>query len=171
MSVSGSSSLTVVRPPQQICATVKAKLAFFFLGLLAAPVLLIGAFLSLAYFQENQSPLFREQRLPSGRIIKVTSFLLAWGVEHNERFPEQDSLSLDYVSSVPGADSASIDQEAIEVFELVRPASEQWGFKSATLSAFPSTTRKGQYYIFAFKQAPNGSWFFQRSAAKVHIND
>lgn len=154
-----------------LCATMRTKLIFFLSGFLAAPILIAGAFYSIAYLQQDQPPTFREQRLSSGRVIKVTSFVLAWGLEHNERIPQQDSLSLDYVSSVPDADSESIDKEAMEVFELIRSVSEQWGFRSATLCAFPSTTRRGRYYIFAFNKTPDGSWSFQRSSAKVHIND
>lgn len=134
-------------------------------------LLLVGAFFSLAYYEANQSPTFRDQRLVSTQTIKVLSFTLTWGIDHNERFPEQDSLILDYVSAMSSADSESMDKEAEEVFELVRPVSEQWGFKSATLSVFSSTVRRGRYYIYAFKQAPNGSWSFERSTAKVHIND
>lgn len=176
---SGRSSCCALDPPlkrpvrlfPRLDTFMKAQLKFFLLGLLTAVLLFVGAFFSLFFVAGNQSAIFREQRLASGKIIKVTSFLLAWGIEHNERFPEQDSLSLEYVSSMPDADSELIDKEALEVFELVRPISEQWGFKNATLSAFPSTARKGQYYIFSFKQTPNGSWSFQRSTAKVHIND
>ena len=150
---------------------MKAQLKFFLLGLLTAVLLCVGALFSLFFVAGNQSALFREQRLPSSKTIKVMSFQLAWGDDHGNRFPDEDTLVLEYVSSIPGADQELKNQEAIEVFELVRAASEQWGFKNATLSAFPSTARKGRYDIFVFKQAPNGSWSFQRSTAKVHIND
>lgn len=168
---SQSAGLLSVEPFLGFRATMKTKLLFFLLGLLATPLLAIGAFFSLVYFEDYNSPLFREQHLISGKTIKVISFLLAWGIEHSERFPEQDGFSLEYVSSILDTDSELIDKEAVEVFELIRPVSEQWEFKSATLSAFRSTARNGQYYIFAFTQAANGAWSFQRSTAKVHIND
>jgi len=39
------------------------------------------------------------------------------------------------------------------------------------LSAFPSATRKGQYDVFVFERTQDGTWSFQRSTAKVHVND
>lgn len=142
---------------------MKTKLLFFIFGLSAAAVLAAGTFLSLVYFQDNQSPIVREQVLAPGKTIKILSFLLAWGMDHSQRLPEQDSFSLDYVSAAIETDTESINKEALQVFELIRPVSEQWGFNMATVSAFRSTSRNGQYYIFAFKRAENGSWSFERS--------
>ena len=150
---------------------MKVQFKFFLLGLLTAGLLFVCAFFSLLLVVDDQPTIFREQRLPSGKTIKVMSFHLAWGDDHGNRLPDEDTLAFEYVSSMPGADQGLKNQEAMEVFALVHAASEQWGFKSATLSAFPTTARKGQYDIFVFKQASNGSWSFQRSPAKVHIND
>src|SRR5213075_338521 len=58
-----------------------------------------------------------EQRLPSGKQIKVTSCLLAWGGEHEERRPNQDAFALEYVSAISPSAGAALNQEALEVFE------------------------------------------------------
>jgi hypothetical protein len=81
-------------------------------------------------------PLWREQKLPSGKQVKVTSMLLARGAEHDERFLDKDCFTLAFVTTQAEADSQTREREAREVFELIRPISEQWGFKSATLTAF-----------------------------------
>ena len=109
-----------------------------------------------------------EQRLPSGKVIKVTSCLLTWGVEHGERHPNQDSFSLEYVTSIPPAASSELDQEAVEVFELIRPVSERWGFSTASVSAFASVERTGKYNIFAFSRSSDGRWSVARNPAKVY---
>ena len=109
-----------------------------------------------------------EQRLPSGKMIKVTSCLLTWGVEHGERHANQDSFALEYVSSVSPAGSNELDREALEVFELIRPVSEQWGFSTASVAAFASAERTGKYNIFVFSRASDGRWSFSRRSAKVY---
>lgn len=112
-----------------------------------------------------------EQRLPSGKQIKVTSCLLVWGVEHEERHPNQDSFALEYVSTVLNSAPQDLDQEALEVFELIRPISERWGFSTATVSAFPSAERTGPYAIFIFSRSAAGPWSFSRHPAKVFNTD
>lgn len=77
----------------------------------------------------------------------------------------------EYVSSAANGDLTVLDQETLEVFELIRPVSEQWGFNRATISAFPTTQRKGKYYIYAFTRSPDGKWTFSRHPAKVYVND
>lgn len=42
-------------------------------------------------FQE----LTREQRLPSGKAVKIVSCQFAWGVEHHERHPTQDGFAVE----------------------------------------------------------------------------
>jgi hypothetical protein len=64
-----------------------------------------------------------------------------------------------------------MDQETLEVFELLRPISEQWGFSRATISVFPTTERKGKYHIYTFTRVRDGKWTFERHSAKVFIND
>jgi hypothetical protein len=100
----------------------------------------------------------REQRLPSGRVVKVVSCLLAWGVEHDERHPDQDAFTLEYLSAVPREPSQGLDREALEVFELIRPISEQWGFSTATVTALRSPERTGTYDIFVFTRSADGRW-------------
>ena len=108
-----------------------------------------------------------DQRLRSGKAIKVTSCQLVWGSDHDGRHPEQDSFALEYVSSFPPSAAKELDQEAVEVFELIRPVSEQWGFSTATVSAFPSAERTGPYNIFAFSRSSTGQWSFSRHSSKV----
>src|SRR4029450_13522174 len=86
-------------------------------------------------------PLVREQRLPSGRVVKVVSCLLAWGIEHDERHPDQDSFALEYLSSVPRDPMPGLEREVVEVFELIRPVSEQWGFSTAAVTALRAAHR------------------------------
>ncbi|KGF71819.1 hypothetical protein DO97_15080 [Neosynechococcus sphagnicola sy1] len=73
--------------------------------------------------------------------------------------------------SSPDLDQQSRDREAIEVFELIRPISEQWGFDKSELYAFPKTKRKGIYYIYTLKRNPDGKWAYEQHLSKVHIND
>ena len=87
--------------------------------------------------------IWHDQVLPSGRTIKITSFHLVWGVEHDERHPGNDCFALEFVSANPQADPNVREQEALEVFELIRPISEQWGFNTASLAGFPTTQLSG----------------------------
>lgn len=107
---------------------------------------------------EESHLVWREQRLPSGKQVKVTSLHLAWGAEHDQRFPDQDCFALQFVTTQPDAAAKDREREAWEVFELIRPASEQWGFKSATLSAFQTPRRERQYDLFIFKRGEDGKW-------------
>jgi hypothetical protein len=109
-----------------------------------------------------------DQRLPSGKAIKVTSCLLVWGVEHGERHTEQDSFALEYVSALPHTAGKDLDQEALEVFELIRPVSEQWRFPTASVAAFTTVERTGKYNLFAFSRSSDGRWSVNRTAAKVY---
>jgi hypothetical protein len=102
----------------------------------------------------------QKQILPNGKIVNVTGFYLAWGKDHDEPYPEQDSFVLEYISAVPYADKQARDKEALEVFELIRPICEQWAFKQASMSAFPSAQRKGKYERLDFQQNPDGKWSF-----------
>jgi len=111
------------------------------------------------------------ERVAPGSVIKVTSFNLVWGVEHDDRDVSQDSFALEYVSAIPDDDVQRREAEAVAAFELVRPASEQWGFHSASLAAFPRLERKGRYDLYRFERQPDGHWSFKRSAAKVFATD
>jgi hypothetical protein len=116
-------------------------------------------------------PVFHERALSTGQAVKITAVNLVWGVDHDERRPQDDSFQINYVLSAPLQDSAAIDRETVAVFELIRPVSEQWGFPRATVCAFPAVERKGTYHIYAFARGPDGRWTFERHQAKVHIND
>ncbi len=104
-----------------------------------------------------QAPI-HEQRLPSGKVVRVVSCLLAWGVEHDERHPDQDSFALEYLSSVPRDPAQELEAEVLEVFELIRPISEQWGLPMATVTALRTPDRTGTYDVFAFKRSASGDW-------------
>jgi hypothetical protein len=97
-------------------------------------------------------PLVHEQRLASGKVVKVVSCLLAWGVEHDER---QDAFALEYLSTVPPGD---LEREALEVFELIRPISEEWRLSLATVTALRTAERTGTYDVFVFKRSAEGAW-------------
>ncbi|MCG3191418.1 MAG: hypothetical protein DIJKHBIC_00645 [Thermoanaerobaculia bacterium] len=116
--------------------------------------------------QVFEQPVTR-QRLPSGKTVDVTSCLLVWGIEHDERDPRQDSFALEYVTKLSESRSGELDREALEVFELIRPVSELWGYSTASVAAFPSRKRSGKYDIFTFSRAPSGTWTVTRQAAKV----
>jgi hypothetical protein len=132
---------------------------------------LLALSLALAGCDEQFHTLWHGEKLPSGDMVKVTSFNLVWGIEHDDRDVRKDSFAIEYVTAIPGADAARRDAEAMQVFELVRPASEKWGFRTATLAAFPRLERKGRYDLYAFEQAADGRWSFKRSEMKVFAND
>ena len=124
------------------------------LGALAGMALLAGCSGEPAGFRQ----LVREQRLPSGKVVKVVSCLFAWGVEHDERHPDQDAFALEYLSATPRVPPEGLESEAVEVFELIRPVSEQWGLSTATVSALRTPDRTGTYDVFAFKRSAGGAW-------------
>lgn len=140
----------------------------FVLGCLV-PVL---AFFGLMYIEGvGDNPVFRDQALSSGTHVKVTSFNLVWGVEHKDRNKGVDQLALEYVSSFTNGDEQGRERELLEVFELIRPASEQWGFDHAQVAAFPTIKRKGKYDLYLFDRTSEGKWAFTRKQMKVFVND
>jgi hypothetical protein len=154
---------------------VKIQLKSFALGFGFACLSFVGAIAAFLTYptdiSQNAQPTVRQQTLPSGKTVEVTSFNLLWGVEHEERRSRDDTFGLEYVSSAAKGDVAALDREISEVFELIRPISEQWGFNIATISAFPTAKRKGWYYIYSFRREPQGKWTFDRKQTKVFIND
>ena len=116
-------------------------------------------------------PVWHDQKLPSGKTIKVTSCLLVWGVEHDERDTSKDSFALEYVSADGQAEVARREAEASEVFELIRPISELWGLRSASIAGFPGVERKGRYDLYLFQRQADGRWSFTRSEQKVFATD
>jgi hypothetical protein len=100
----------------------------------------------------------REQHLPSGRVVTIVSCLLAWGVEHDERHTQQDAFQVEYLSSVPREQSQELEREVLEVFELIRPISEQWGLSSASVVALRTPERTGTYDVYGFTRSAEGMW-------------
>ena len=102
---------------------------------------------------------WREQALPSGKTVKVKSLQIAWGVKHDEpRRPERDCFVLQFVYALPEAGAEAHAQEAREVFELIRPISEQWGFTSAELMAYATVEPDRHYDLFFFERSSDGKW-------------
>jgi hypothetical protein len=102
---------------------------------------------------------WRDQKLPSGRTVQVTAVQLAWGVEHDEpRQPDMDCFTLRFVYSEPEADAAAHEQEAREVFELLRLVSEQWGLKHAEVMGYLALDKDRPYDIYIFQRGSDGKW-------------
>jgi hypothetical protein len=114
---------------------------------------------------------WRDQVLPSGATVKVTSLHLAWGLEHGERDTTKDCLVLSFVSADPAASAEAQEREAREVFELIRPATELWSFESAVVAAHPSVEQGGSYEVFTFRRASDGGWSCEHRSARVHGSD
>jgi hypothetical protein len=110
---------------------------------------------------ENR-PLWREQKLASGRGVKITAYRLAWGAEHDERLPSQDCFALEMVYSEPELNDVDREREAKEAFELLRSTSELWGFTTASVIAFPALERGRHYDLFAFERGLDGRWSSKR---------
>ena len=115
--------------------------------------------------------LWHGQTLPSGSMVKVISFNLVWGIEHDDRDVSKDSFAIEYVTAFPGADVKIREAEAAEVWELVRPVSEQWGFRTASMAAFPTLNRRGRYDIYACERQADGKWTVTRGEMKVFASD
>jgi len=151
---------------------MKIKIKYFAFGFLIACLVGIGFMIGFSLLYENNRDMtYHEQILPSGKSIKITMCDFVWGVEHNDRFANQDCFALEYVMSTADSSQPIQDREALEVFELIRPISEQWKISKAELSAFPTLKRKGIYYIYALEQNTNGHWDYKRYSAIVHKND
>jgi hypothetical protein len=106
------------------------------------------------------------EKLANGSTIKVTSLNLVWGAEHDEHTLGKDCFAIEYVSLNSDADAKERQAEAEDVFELVRPVSEQWGFDEATVAAIPKLEHRGPYDVYWFRRKPDGHWsstaIFQR---------
>lgn len=150
---------------------VYSKLKWLVFGFALACLIPVAGLASLWFFQGDHEVIFHNQALASGKVVKIISCNLVWGIEHEERNVSQDSFQLEYVSTVSHSDLSALDRESEEVFELIRPLSEQWGFRAAAVVAFPTTQRKGRYFIYNFARTTNGSWSFERHEAKVFVND
>jgi hypothetical protein len=112
--------------------------------------------------------LFHEESLPSGHAVKVTMLALVWGGRPGDDgcTMGSDCFHLEFVSNNPNADVPKRTAEAKEVFELIRPSSEQWGFTNAEVLGFKQLERTGDYDIFLFNRAA-GKWSCQQKTASV----
>ncbi len=139
-----------------------------FTALVLGTMLVIGfAGCGERHFQQD----WHEERLVSGHVVKITSFFLVWGREHDERNEKNDCLALEFVSNAPGADAAAREAEAKEVFGLIRATSETWGFRTATIASFPTLQRKGHYEFYIFRRRDDGTWDTTHEDRKVFSND
>ena len=102
------------------------------------------------------------ETLASGSTIKVTAFDLVWGAGHgdDDHVMGPDCFKITYVTALSGTNIQQRDTEALQVFELVRPISEQWGLHTAEVAAIPTLEHRGSYDVYEFQQKPDGSWSF-----------
>jgi hypothetical protein len=107
----------------------------------------------------EHADLWHDQRLPSGRTVKVLACHLAWGSEEDgERTVSKDTFALEYVATEKATDVAAHEREAKDAFELIRGVSETWGFRSAEVVAQTSPQRRGPFVIYQFSRSPSGEW-------------
>ena len=123
----------------------------------------VAALLLLAAACEPATGVWRSQRLPSGRVLEVTSAQLVWGDDHGERLRDQDCFQLAYVIAEASASQAARDQEAVEGFELIRATSEVWGFDHATLVAYPRRPPSRSFDLYVFRREPGAGWRWTRT--------
>ena len=123
--------------------------------------LLALALLTLAGCESSEGPFrtpWHPEKLASGNTIKVVSFNLVWGAEHDEHTLGKDCFAIEYVTSFP-EDEKKREAEVGEVFEgLVRSASEQWAFGEATVAAMPTPDGRRQEDLYWFVRQPDGHW-------------
>src|ERR1041385_1816878 len=98
--------------------------------------ILLGLLPILSGCGSGDSPfrtLFHEESLSSGQKVKVTMMALVWGGRPGDDgcVGGSDCFHLEFVSNDPNAEVSKRTVEAQEVFELIRPSSEQWGFTNA----------------------------------------
>ncbi len=105
-------------------------------------LVLVFVFVSVAGCDGPFRTPWHAETLASGGSIKVTSFNLVWGSEHDEHVLGQDCFAIEYVTSYPDADEKRREAEAAEAFELVRPVSEQWGFRRSHRRGNPDARRQ-----------------------------
>ena len=150
---------------------MKAKIKYFLVGFVIALLLGVGGIVYFFIYDAKRPMIYYEQAALSGNKIKLVSFNLSRGMEHGVRYASQDCFYLEYICDFPYAPQEAKDKEALDVFELIRPVSELWRFKTAVLSAYPTTARKGLYDIYTFIQTSDGKWNVDRKTMKVHVND
>ena len=99
----------------------------------------------------------RNQILPDGGKVRVMSINLSHTLGDD---PSKDSMVLTYVSNDYTAGDDKLLAEAWKVFPLIKSTCELWGLKSAQLDCLPTMSKKGDFKIFYFKQANDGSWSY-----------
>lgn len=149
------------------------KIKYIISGFLIAVVMeLTAIFTTFLLMTNDNEMIYHETELPNGKQIKITMCNLVWGIEHSERTESADCFEIEYIMSSPNQDDNQRDKEALEVFELIKPISEQWKIKKAALLAFPTLKRKGTYYVYSLDKDENGKWSsYKVNKANVHIND
>ena len=140
-------------------------------GLVIASVSILLILFIFSFQKESSRMLFRDQILPSGSVMKVSSFNLVQRKENKNHKRSKACFALEYASSVSNAEPESKAREALEAFELIRPISEQWGLDTASISALQSSNRNGAYDKFVFKRSADGKWFYSRYPAKLQSVD
>ena len=130
---------------------------------------LLLAILSGCGREDGFRTLFHEETLPDGQAVKVTMLALVWGGRPGDDgcTMGSDCFHLEFVSNDPNAELPKRTAEAQEVFELIRPSSEQWGFTNAEVLGFKQIERTGDYDMFLFNRADDGKWSCERKAASV----
>jgi len=134
--------------------------------------ILVGLLPLLSGCERSESPfrtLFHDEKLASGKTVKVTMLALVWGGRPGDDgcVMGGDCFHLEFVSNDPNAELPKRTAEAQQVFELIRPMSEQWGFTNAEVLGFKQLERTGDYDIFLFNRAADGKWSCERKAASV----
>ena len=144
---------------------MKGQLKYFILGFMSAIILVICIVVGSILYDAKMPMVYREQSLPSGRMLQVVSFSLRWDTgDHDMLNTSGDGFVLECIA--PQKEPQIEEWEILAVFELIRPISEQWGFKTASIDVFPSTQRKGTHSVFVFRRSADGKWSFK----KVYVN-
>lgn len=134
--------------------------------------ILAGLLPLLAGCERSESPfrtLYHDEALSSGKTVKVTMLALVWGGRPGDDgcTMGSDCFHLEFVSNDPNAEMPKRTAEAQDVFELIRPSSEQWGFTNAEVMGFKQLERTGDNDLFLFNRATDGKWSCERKAASV----
>jgi hypothetical protein len=115
--------------------------------------------------------LFHDEPLASGKTVKVTMLALVWGAQTNNDddgcVMGGDCFHLEFVSNDPNAELPKRTAEAQEVFELIRPSSEQWDLTNAEVLGFKQLERTGDYDTFLFNRTTDGKWSCKQQSASV----
>lgn len=104
---------------------MKAKIKYFIAGSVIAMLLCVAGVVSFFIYEAKRPMTYYDQVAPSGSRIKLVSFNLSRGMEHGVRYASQDCFYIEYICAVPHAPQEAKDKEALDVFELIRPVSEQ----------------------------------------------